>query len=85
LWLAWDGQVILAAAVTRLDICNGAKLGTIVACGGSDFKRFAELRSQLEQHFRQEGCTLARIYGRKGWLKHHPDYKVRAVLMEKVL
>lgn len=84
-WLAWDGQVILAAAVTRIDLVNGARVGTIVACGGTEFSRFGMLRDRLEQYFRAEGCMLSRICGRKGWLKHYPDYKVRAVIIEKVL
>lgn len=84
-WLAWDGHVILAAAVTRLDMVNGAKVGTIVACGGSDLSKFGDLRARLEQFFRDEGCHRARICGRKGWLRHYPDYKVRALILEKEL
>src|ERR1700756_3934751 len=34
LWVAWDGEVVSAAAVTSLDIANGRKFLTIVACGG---------------------------------------------------
>lgn len=85
LWLAWDGHVILAAAVTRLDVIGGTKIGTIVACGGSEFKRFGDLRERLEAHFREEGCGVARICGRKGWLRHYQDYKVKSIIMEKAL
>ena len=85
LWIAWDGHDVIAAAVTRLDIVNGARIGTIVACGGSDLKRFGDLRMKLEQHFRDEGCMSARICGRKGWVRHYPDYKVKSIIMEKAL
>lgn len=85
LWLAWDGKVILAAAVTQLTIDMGSKVGTIVACAGNDLSRFGELRARLEQHFRDEDCTVSRINGRKGWLKHYPDYRIKSVTMEKVL
>lgn len=85
LWLAWDGTAILAAAVTRVDSMDACRTGTIVACGGSDFRRFGHLREQLERYFDAEGCAVSRIYGRKGWLKHYPDYKIRSVMMEKML
>src|SRR4051794_11770025 len=49
LWLAWDGAQILAAAVTELDLINGAKLCTIVACGGHGFARFGSLIGGLER------------------------------------
>src|SRR5689334_20593328 len=39
LWLAWDGERILAAAVTELHLIDGEKLCTILACGGTGFAR----------------------------------------------
>lgn len=85
LWLAWDGKRVLAAAVTQLSIINGVKYGTIVACGGRDLSRFKPLIDGLHGHFREEGCTRSRIIGRAGWARLYPEYKVRAVVLEKEL
>jgi hypothetical protein len=83
LWLAWDGERILSAAVTELAAVAGDKVCTIVACGGRDFARFGHLIGGLEHYARQEGCTRMRICGRKGWARLLPDYAIRRVIIEK--
>src|SRR5882762_99144 len=85
LWLAWDGAQILAAAVTELDLINGVKLCTIVACGGHGFERFGGLIGGLERFARAEGCARVRICGRRGWARWLPDYSVKRVILEKEL
>jgi hypothetical protein len=85
LWLAWDGERILAAAVTALDRIDGEKLCTIVACGGQGFARFGHLIGGLERYARAEGCARMRICGRKGWARVLPDYAVERVIIEKRL
>jgi hypothetical protein len=85
LWLAWDGERILAAAVTALELVEGEKLCTIVACGGEGFARFGPLIGGLERYARAEGCARMRICGRKGWVRLLPDYRVRRVIIEKQL
>jgi hypothetical protein len=59
-WLAWDGESILAVAITEVtsDIC------TIVACGGRGLRLWAGLISKLEAYARDEGCSRMRIIGR---------------------
>jgi hypothetical protein len=85
LWLAWDGKDILAAAVTQLDLVDGVKLCTIVACGGQGFARFGPLIRGLERYAEAEGCTRMRICGRKGWARLLPDYRIQRVIIEKEL
>ena len=85
LWLAWDGEKILAAAVTELARHDGVKLCPIVACGGADFVRFGPLIAGLEHYARAEGCARVRICGRKGWARRLPDYSIKRVIIEKQL
>ena len=85
LWLAWDGERILAAAVTELALSDDKKLCTILACGGTGFARFGQLIGGLERYARAEGCARMRISGRKGWARLLPDYAIQRVIIEKQL
>lgn len=83
LWLACDGAEIFAAAVTRLELTNGVKFCTIVACGGRDLERWCDLINDLEAFARAEGCRSVRIYGRPGWQRKLDGYKPIATILEK--
>ena len=89
IWLAWDGEKILAAAVTELahEDCakDRAKVCTIVACGGEDFARFGHLIAGLEAYARAEGCARMRICGRPGWRRRLRGYALARVVIEKRL
>lgn len=85
LWLAWDGDKVLAAATTRIGTIAGRKICTIAACGGSGWKNFGHLIEGLENFAIGEGCTAVRIEGRKGWQRVLQDYDVRYVVIEKEL
>lgn len=85
LWLAWDGQIIIAAAVTSLGIINNEKVCTIVACGGEGWSRFGHLIEGLEQHAKDEGCKSVRINGRTGWQYLLSGYRTKLVVLEKAL
>jgi hypothetical protein len=85
LWLAWDGDSILAAAVTELAAVDGGKLCTILACGGRDLARVAPLAAGLERYARDEGCARIRICGRRGWARVLAGYRVTRVVIEKNL
>ena len=85
LWLAWDGERIEAAAVTQLDVANGQKFCTIVACGGRGLKDWRSLISALERFARDEGCVSVRINGRRGWARVLPDYRLHSIVLEKEL
>ena len=81
LWLAYDGLIVHAAAVTELNdnVC------TIVACGGENLPQFLPLINDLEQFARDEGCKAIRIIGRKGWIRVLKNYKAKAVIIERPL
>jgi hypothetical protein len=85
LWLAWDGENILAAAVTELARIGRVKVCTIVACGGTNFPLFAPLIAGLERHAREEGCARMRVCGRRGWARLLADYSTTRIVLEKEL
>jgi hypothetical protein len=83
LWLAWNGEKILAAAVTSLGLINNEKICTIVACGGDEWSRFGHLIEGLEKFAKAEGCKRTRINGRRGWLRALKGYRETQVTMMK--
>ena len=85
LWLAWDGKAVHGAAVTQLDVANGRKFCTITVCGGRELKRWLSLIGALERFAIEEGCTSVRIYGRRGWARVLPDYRLHSIVLEKEL
>lgn len=84
LWLAWGGD-LEAAAVTEIAETTSGRVCVIVACGGAGRDRWLSLRHRLEDYARHEGCARMRIYGRKGWTRVLPDYRVTRVVLEKEL
>lgn len=85
LWLACEGAEIFAAYVTRLEIVNGVKFCTVVACGGREFEKWSHLINDVEAFAKAEGCRSVRIYGRDGWQRKLDGYKRVAVILEKEL
>lgn len=85
LWLVWDGNEVMAAAVTELSLDGEDKICTIVACGGHDMERWGFLIGELEQFAMKEGCKAMRIYGRQGWKRLLPEYRTQSVVLEKEL
>jgi hypothetical protein len=83
LWLAWDGDTVMAAATTRLGTIGDRKICTIAACGGTGWKRFGHMIEGLENFAIGEGCAAVRIEGRAGWSRVLKDYDVRSVVLEK--
>lgn len=87
LWLAWDGQSpdVEAAAVTLIEETEWRKVCTIVACGGAHMDRWIHLLDTIEDYGRSEGCSAARIFGRRGWGEMLPAYKHKRTILEKAL
>ena len=85
LWVAFDGSVFKAAAATQVSIVNGRKYCTIIACGGSGRRDWLPLIHGLENYARAENCEAMRIYGRHGWSRVLPDYKIVGHITERKL
>ena len=83
LWIAFDGEQIMAAATTSLTTIGDRKICIIAACGGAGWDRFGHLIEGLEDYAKNEGCVAMRIYGRVGWQRMLTGYDVRSVVLEK--
>ena len=83
LWVATDGTCIAGAGVTELVTSYNQKICDIVAWS-TDSHNNALLKT-IEDFARAEGCSKVRLIGRKGWAKRLPEFKLKAVIMEKAL
>lgn len=85
LWLVWSDEKIDAAVVTQLTMTDAGKVCILVACGGTEMERWLPLLEELEQYAKAEGCVAFRIFGRRGWARMLPTYKVHAIVLDKRL
>jgi hypothetical protein len=85
LWLAVEGTKVIGAGITRLVIVRGELICEIFAWGSDDQRRCASLLSTIEEFARAEGCAAVRLAGRKGWVRSLPEYRLKAVILERRL
>jgi hypothetical protein len=85
LWMAVNSKQAVAAAVTQIAVANGHKYCTIVACGGKDRTQWLRLIRGLEDYAQREGCEAMRIFGRSGWVRLLPDYRIVGHITERRL
>ncbi|MCB4860791.1 hypothetical protein K7W03_14445 [Sphingobium sp. PNB] len=72
-WAVYEGH-LRAVATARL---TDAGHGEIILCGGSEAKEWAApLADMICEWFRDEGMKAARIYGRRGWVRLLPGWRV---------
>ena len=55
------------------------------ACVGLGRRRWAHLKSVIEEWAKARGCVLARMVCRPGWERQFPDYEKKHVVLEKPL
>lgn len=85
LWIVWDGNKIVAAVVTELQLTMRRKVCVILACGGRGMSEWLPLIAGIEKYALAEGCAAVRIVGRKGWAKVLPSYREHRVILERKL
>jgi hypothetical protein len=85
LWIAVDGQELKAALATQVSIVDGRKYCTLVALGGRHRRDWLPMLGKIEDYARAEGCIAMRIYGRPGWSRVLPDYKIIGHITERKL
>lgn len=86
LWVAVENEKrIRGAGITELIVEPAGKVCVIVAWGSDDQKRCAPLLETIEQFARDERCIAVRLYGRPGWMRRLPDYRLKSVVMERAL
>jgi hypothetical protein len=86
LWVAVDdANHIQGAGITELIIESAGLVCVIVAWGSDDQARCAPLLETIERFARDEECKAVRLYGRPGWQRRLPEYRLKAVVMERRL
>lgn len=85
IWLAWNGESIEAAAATALHPTEAGLVCSVLACGGSDMKRWLPLLETIETYAKAEGCARSRIVGREGWQRVLDGYRETHVILTKEL
>lgn len=87
LWVAWDDERkrIIAAATSKLIKVRRGLICCITSCGGIDIDRWSSCLAAIEAYAKDEGCTLMRIEGRKGFARVFPDYTQPWIVLEKRL
>lgn len=84
-WIAWNGEKIVAAASTTIQRIGSDLICVLTACGGSDMKQWLPLLKKIEAYAKAEGCKSLRIFGREGWKRILDGYEQSAVVLEKAL
>lgn len=76
----------VAAGVTSLQInADGSKTANIELFGGDNMKAWFSLKDHFEDWARGEGCRDVRLWARKGWARHLPDFKLTHYILRKTL
>jgi hypothetical protein len=79
LWIVWNDR-IEAALVTKIVKPHTTKICMLIACGGEG--DWPALIETIKQYARDEGCAVARLYGRKGWARVLKDFKPMHVILD---
>ena len=85
LWIAIDGEKILASMVTQIVVYPKKRVLRIIAIGGGDMHRWISFLPALEELALEQGCASIEVWGRKGWLKILDDYKCSYHVLSKDL
>jgi len=62
---------------------DGSKTANIELFGGEDMKAWLKLRREFESWALSEGCRDVRLWARKGWARHLPDFKLTHYILRK--
>lgn len=84
LWLAWSDHCE-AAAITRVIPTPLGDVCVIVALGGTNMGRWFGLLDDLEERAKGIGCSIMRVFGRRGWERKLSDYQLSRVILDKRL
>jgi len=76
----------VAAGITCIQQnADGSKTANIEYFGGGDMKSWFALKGVFESWARDEGCRDIRMWARKGWARHLPDFKITHYIMRREL
>ena len=78
---------VMAAGLTSLtDYPTGKRAMLVELLGGNGMNLWFDLRHELEDWAKKNGCSVCFWWARKGWLRKMPDdYRVTHFVMSKTL
>lgn len=87
LWAAIDPDTGegLAIAITEIVDYPKRSVCKIVGLAGDQRERWEGHLAEIESWAKERGCSLVRVFGRKGLVKMLPTYKMAGVVLEKEL
>lgn len=85
LWAVYDGDRVVLAAVTQLFNTEGRRIAYCWQMGGDFARGGPELVPLFLEWAANEGCVVAEINGRVGWMRRLRDWKAVSVTLRKEL
>jgi len=91
LWMVVIGEPdanakAVASGITSLQKnADGSITANIEYFGGENMKAWFSLKDTFEAWARDEGCRDVRLWARKGWARHLPDFRITHYIMRKEL
>lgn len=79
-----DGNPV-ALVVLKIIQYERVKVCRFIGCVGIGRKRWAQMKSEIEEWAKADGCDYSVMECRKGWAREFPDYKLTHVILEKAL
>lgn len=84
LWIAED-ETVRCAVVTCLSRTTRGLVCEIWLTGGGDHREWLHFIERIEEAARGRGCVAIELTGRKGWARLLPQYRQKAVVLERKL
>src|SRR5437868_6966300 len=91
LWMVVIGEpdanpkAVAAGIISLQKNADGSVTANIEYFGGENMKAWFSLKDEFEDWAREEGCRDVRLWARKGWARHLPDFKITHYIMRKEL
>lgn len=86
MWLVVGEKVVATIVTEVLTYPKKKYCHVLIVSGGGNAKDWHRpIIEQIETWAKNEGCDAVEMYGRKGWLRLLPDYKVKQYRMTKEL
>lgn len=87
LWIAIDDETgnIIAAMTTEVVPMRSGLVCWMSQCGGDRMQDWKRFHVKIEEYAKAEGCVKVVLKGRGGWERVLEGYRVRTVMLEKIL
>jgi len=85
LWAAIQDGRIVSAAATQIAVYPTGLRSCLFLLGGGDGAAILENEAPVLGWAREQGCTLAELIGRRGWVRRLPEWENELVILERKL